>query len=68
LEFFRLPIDPKLHPSISNDFSHKPDLEVELSSGLGVSGMSGNHVIEYNLKDKSFELRGEDISSDSKYC
>lgn len=67
VEFFKVPIDPKSHYSISGEFNNKPDLKISLSSGLGVPGLGGNHVLEYNLKEKSFKLRGSDISSDSKY-
>jgi hypothetical protein len=67
VEFFKVPIDPKSHYLISGEFNNKPDLTIRLSSGLDVSGMGGNHELQYNMKEKHFKLHGSDISTDSKY-
>lgn len=69
LQFFKNPIAPSDHPQISGNWASNiaPDLKLAVTAGLSSEGLSGEHVIEYELKSQQFRLQSLGLASDPRY-
>jgi hypothetical protein len=68
LEFFKQPIDPSIYRETGAFRTSRitPDLRLSVSGGFS-SGLSGEHLIEYNVKSRQFRLIAHKLTSDAQY-
>jgi hypothetical protein len=64
LKFFKQPIDPSSYRvSAAN---RMPDLRLEVTGGFS-SGLSGEHLIQYDIPSRQFRLYAPKLASDPQY-